>query len=416
MTEPSTQLFIGNQPVVRSRIAPTCETLPERKPSRSPFPSSGVGATGLDWRRPIDGLASPVARLLFDRRLRQGLVQAVRRSPIKSQATSSRIDPRRMVAATGLAATAASRLGAETFWAELRDRLGGWTATRPAIEGDFRGLWGYEFDVQTRWGYYRVGSPNAIATVIAGHGCLDAGSLHRERRRLLSGPLSFSTSGGARTRPTRLTATSSSIMQTCSSPPLQPDWRPTVRSRGRSRTRCAEQPHPRWKRPWPGSVPMARGRTAKAPRSLGRRLPHRLSLLALDDATMLLGGTDSRAALEQGARYYFDRLFDGAVPRFLAGRKAGPSDVNNVATGLRAAVWGSSRGYTAPDFPTQVFEVLRKDFWCPARRYVRASANRLRPTAWLDYPRWGAAPALDALTALRLQMRKGDGSDSYRSR
>ena len=60
----------------------------------------------------------------------------MRRSPIKSQATFSRIDPRRMVAATGLAATAASRLGAETFWAELRDRLGGWTATRPAIEGE----------------------------------------------------------------------------------------------------------------------------------------------------------------------------------------------------------------------------------------------------------------------------------------
>jgi hypothetical protein len=123
------------------------------------------------------------------------------------------------------------------------------------------------------------------------------------------------------------------------------------------------------------------------------------SLLALDDVTTLLE-EPGRPALAQGARFYFDRLFDGAVPRFLAGRKAGPSDVNNVATGLRAAVWGCSRGYIAPDFPTQVFEVLREDFWSPARRYVRASANGLRPTAWLDYPRWGAAPALDALTAL----------------
>lgn len=37
------------------------------------------------------------------------------------------------------------------------------------------GAWGYEFDVQTRWGYYPAGSPNIIATVFVGNALLEAG-------------------------------------------------------------------------------------------------------------------------------------------------------------------------------------------------------------------------------------------------
>lgn len=37
------------------------------------------------------------------------------------------------------------------------------------------GSWGYEFDVQTRWGYYPAGTPNIIATVFVGRGLAGAG-------------------------------------------------------------------------------------------------------------------------------------------------------------------------------------------------------------------------------------------------
>ena len=37
-----------------------------------------------------------------------------------------------------------------------------------------QGRWGYEFDVQTRWAFYRRGTPNVIATVFCGRGCLEA--------------------------------------------------------------------------------------------------------------------------------------------------------------------------------------------------------------------------------------------------
>jgi hypothetical protein len=34
--------------------------------------------------------------------------------------------------------------------------------------------WGYDFDVQTRWGYYRRGQPNAVVSAFAAHALLDA--------------------------------------------------------------------------------------------------------------------------------------------------------------------------------------------------------------------------------------------------
>lgn len=43
-----------------------------------------------------------------------------------------------------------------------------------------RGAWGYEFDVQTRWAYYPVGSPNLIATVFVARGLGAAGIVRNE--------------------------------------------------------------------------------------------------------------------------------------------------------------------------------------------------------------------------------------------
>jgi hypothetical protein len=37
------------------------------------------------------------------------------------------------------------------------------------------GAWGYEFDVQTRWGFYAAREPNLIATTFVGRGFLEAG-------------------------------------------------------------------------------------------------------------------------------------------------------------------------------------------------------------------------------------------------
>jgi hypothetical protein len=323
--------------------------------------------TGMD---PYDGLASPVARLLVGRRLRQGLVQVVRRSPLNLRPLLG-IGPRRMAATTGLVATAANRLAAEPLWADLRKRLGAWTSARQTPQGPSRGLWGYEFDVQTRWGYYRAGSPNAIATVLAGNGCLDAGSLHRQQRELLGAALLRCFWRGtyfAYTPTSDVLIHNANLLVAALAARLATDGEPEtpLRDALRQAARAAVE------------IALARQRTDGSwPYGEGASLDWvdgyhtAYSLLALDGAITVLGNTDAQAALKRGARFYFDQLFDGAVPRFLAGPKAGPSDVNNVATGLRAAVWGASRGYVPPEFPGRVYEVLRDAFWSFDRGYVR---------------------------------------------
>lgn len=353
---------------------------------------------------PYDGLASPVARILVGRRLRQGLVQAVRRSPVNIRPLLG-IGPHRMAAATGLAATAASRLVAEPFWIELCDRLGRLTAARQLAHGPSRGLWDYEFDVQTRWAHYRTGSANAIATVVAARGCLDAGSLTRKRQALLGVALlrcfwrgsyfAYTPTSSVLIHNANLLAASLAA-RLASTSDVDASLRMALRQAAASAvaTALARQ------RP-DGSWPYGEGRQLDW--IDGYHTAY--SLLALDEATSSLGQGEHRA-LERGAQYYFERLFDGAVPRFFARPRAGPSDVNNVATALRAAVWGASRGYTTQEFPDQVLTVLRDGFWDPHRQHVQASIDHRRPASRVDYPRWGAAPALDALTALAVSERE----------
>ena len=355
-----------------------------------------------DWRGvdPYDGLRSPLARVLAGRRPRQAFVQAVRRSPVNLRPMLG-IGPCQMVAATGLAATAASRMtGEEPWWGELRDRLGSLTAARQFPGGPGRGLWGYEFDVQTRWGFYGSRTPNAIATVVAARGCLDAGRLTGPQQTTLGGALlrcfwrgtyfAYTPASTVLIHNANLLVASLAA-RLAGSDQLERQLREALRraARGAVETALAAQ------RP-DGSWPYGEGRSLDWVDGYHTAY----SLLALDQSLALLDGEASRTALDRGARFYFAELFDGPVPRYLAGSNAGPSDINNVATGLRAAVWGAERGHVVSTFPGRVLEVLRDGFWDAGRQHMRASAAGHRPTARLDYPRWGAAPALDALTAL----------------
>ena len=122
------------------------------------------------------------------------------------------------------------------------------------------------------------------------------------------------------------------------------------------------------------------------------------NLLSLDGLVCLLDG-DGEKALNRGARFYFDHLFRDGIPLYYPDRSSGPSDINNVATGLRAAVWGARRGQVPGHLPDRVFEYLVAAFWDP-RGFFRAAGNRWKPSAKLNFPRWGAAPALDALSSL----------------
>ena len=61
------------------------------------------------------------------------------------------------------------------------------------------------------------------------------------------------------------------------------------------------------------------------------------NLLSLE-ALVPISGEIVRPALQRGAQYYFEHLFSDGIPLYYADRARRPADINNVATGLRAAV------------------------------------------------------------------------------
>lgn len=362
---------------------------------------------------PYDGLASPFARWIPQARprLHQAFLQCVRRSPINLRPIL-RIEHRRMAAATGLASTASARLASDPHWRARRDRLARMTIECQMRDGRYRGLWGYEFDVQTRWGSYGATDPNVVATSFAAHGCLDARALDEDRTTWLARGLLrnlwcnayFAYSPGSAVLIHNANLLGAALAaRLAASPALDRGLGDDLRGAVDAAVATAL----RWQRE-DGSWPYGEGR------ALGwvDGFHTAYALLSLD-AICSLGMVDesARRALDRGARFYFERMFDGSRPRQYAGRRVVPSDCNNVATGLRAAVWGAGKGYVPPTFPAQVFRFLTARFW-DRRRYFRASGSRLRPAARLNYPRWAAAPALDALTALAAHEQNPSGASA----
>lgn len=143
--------------------------------------SARLEAAGFAGRDPYDALASPLlAACARGRLLRLVCVQAVKRSPI---------DVRPLLGVPALAHTKGLALAASAYArAADREPSGRWRALALALAGRLaaRALpgatgegYGYDFDVQTRWGFYRRGQPNAVATAFAADAFLDCAALGR---------------------------------------------------------------------------------------------------------------------------------------------------------------------------------------------------------------------------------------------
>lgn len=106
--------------------------------------------------------------------LRQGVLQAAKRSPIDVRPALG-VAPRRIGKALGLIATGYAELHA-AGWGGLAHEpaleLLAWLGEARVPKNDAR-AWGYEFDVQTRWAFYPAGTPNLIATTFIGNAFLD---------------------------------------------------------------------------------------------------------------------------------------------------------------------------------------------------------------------------------------------------
>lgn len=138
--------------------------------------STAVEEEGFAGVDPYDALASPVLRRLAVTPLaRRAAIQTLRRSPVNIRGL---LGVPRLVHTKALAllVSAYARLARsedDARFGRLGVELAEQLANR-AIEAGGGVGWGYDFDVQTRWGYYRRGEPNAVVTAFAGNALLDA--------------------------------------------------------------------------------------------------------------------------------------------------------------------------------------------------------------------------------------------------
>jgi hypothetical protein len=115
---------------------------------------------------PYDALRSPILhRLALTPTLRQAAIQSVKRFPVNLRPLLL-VTPTAHTKGLALCVSAFVTLGKlvpEGPWSvlavELAERL---LARKIAIRDGFG--WGYDFDVQTRWGYYPRTEPNAVVT------------------------------------------------------------------------------------------------------------------------------------------------------------------------------------------------------------------------------------------------------------
>jgi hypothetical protein len=134
---------------------------------------------------PYDGLSSPLLRRLGQTPLlRRAAIQAVKRSRFNFHRWLL-VPQQRHVKGLALAASAcatlAERGSGRQGEAKLAVDLAEDLVQRRIATSSGCG-WGYGFDVQTRWGYYRAGQPNAVVTAFAAHALLDVGELIGEVR------------------------------------------------------------------------------------------------------------------------------------------------------------------------------------------------------------------------------------------
>jgi hypothetical protein len=128
---------------------------------------------------PYDALSAPPIRRVARTALgRQAAIQLFKRSPVNLRPLLG-MQPQRHTKALALCVSAYSSLARlpdgdryRSLALTLADDLAGRVVLAPAGSG-----WAYDFDVQTRWGFYPAGKPNAVVTAFAIQALLDASVL-----------------------------------------------------------------------------------------------------------------------------------------------------------------------------------------------------------------------------------------------
>jgi len=141
--------------------------------------SAALEAIDFEGWDPYDALSSTVIRAAARTPLaRRVAIQSFKRLPINLRRFAG-MQPRRQTKALALCVSAYTRLARLPGFHQsqaLVDALADDLARRAVPNG--RGVgWAYDFDVQTRWGFYTAGKPNGVVTAFAIHALFDASDM-----------------------------------------------------------------------------------------------------------------------------------------------------------------------------------------------------------------------------------------------
>ena len=139
--------------------------------------SAALEAVDFQGWDPYDALSSPLLRAAGRTPMvRQAAIQSFKRLPVNLRPLVG-VRTRRHTKALALCVSAYALLGRIPGFDRSRalgDALAEDLARRAVTDGVG---WAYDFDVQTRWGFYPAGKPNAVVTSFAIHALFDAASL-----------------------------------------------------------------------------------------------------------------------------------------------------------------------------------------------------------------------------------------------
>ena len=365
--------------------------------------SAALEAVGFEGWDPYDALSSPALRAVARTRLtRQAAIQLFKRLPVNLRPLVG-MRPKRHTKALALCVSAymlLDRFPGGGRYRELARSLADDLAGRAVIEGSGAG-WGYDFDVQTRWGFYPAGEPNAVVTSFAAHAMLDAAALPGAAPRfhelaqaagqtaldafLVTAPEGhfFGYYRGSRTPIHNANVLVASAV--ARSAGAGTDAWQAARS-AVAFTVSRQRPDGSW--PYgegPGLEWVDGYHTAYILVSLARWLE------AADDPEV-------EAALDRGIRYYIDRLFEPSGAPRATTDSLYPIDIHGASSAIWALTALRSRSPEAGPLAERVLDWTLKHMQEPDGRYAFQLHARYRNS--VPYIRWSDAHMLLALASL----------------
>lgn len=383
----------------RSRSRSGCSDMASRELAALSASLEAVDYRGWD---PYDALSTPAIHLVArSPLLRRAFIQTFKRSPVNVRGVL-RTPVRRHSKAIAICVSAYSIMASTPFGSSygrsatmLADALAGRVTHRGGVTG-----WAYDFDVQTRWGFYAGGEANAVATAFALHALVDVDQVPAARGKYVD-----LAAGSAQSVVDRLTVVGPTgsffgyhvrargvihnanmlVAGALARIPLSADTVETARA-AVDYTVSRQRPDGSWPYGEAAGLDWVDGyHTAYILMSLARWLEYHPS-------------AEAQSALERGLTFYMDHLFEESGAPRASVTSLYPIDVHAAASAIWALTLLRHESPRAEVIADRVLRWTLANLRRPDHRYAFQLHRRYRNST--AYIRWNDAHMLLALACV----------------